>query len=358
MGKILSVVIPTYNMGEYLDRCLTSLIIREDLMLEIEVLIINDGSTDCSFEIANRYVEKYPHSFRVINKENGHYGSCVNRGLKEATGKYIKLLDADDWFDNSCFEQYVHELSLWDVDLVVTDAIITNGEGGTRESFGFKGIVLPREVFSFQEICKKKFYRYAQMHNYTYKTQILRDLNYTQSEGIAYTDNEWIFHPMVAVETGVYLSFPSKYMYYYLVGRSGQSISDTNINSLLPQYVKLFGKMLTVYENYTGDDFRKQFLHDNLILRIACVYVNWLKEKDKIQDFIGFENAVVYRNEEICRDLENLPVAGTPFKVKDLRKGGFYVWASVLYPTMLSKLYSWGIAERLLNLKRRLGLMR
>lgn len=88
-------------MEKYLRRCLDSLIIDEDGMKQLEVLVINDGSKDSSSQIAHEYQDKYPDTFRVIDKENGNYGSCINRGLKEATGKYVKVLDADDWFDTA-----------------------------------------------------------------------------------------------------------------------------------------------------------------------------------------------------------------------------------------------------------------
>lgn len=79
-------------------------------MQRLEVLVVNDGSKDNSSAIAHEYQDKYPDTFRVIDKENGNYGSCVNRGLKEATGKYIKILDADDWFDNEQFSLFVEKL--------------------------------------------------------------------------------------------------------------------------------------------------------------------------------------------------------------------------------------------------------
>ena len=78
MDKILTIIIPTYNMSEYLDTCLKSLIIKSNLL---EVLIINDGSKDNSLDIAKKYEKEYPHIFRTIDKPNGNYGSCVNLSL-------------------------------------------------------------------------------------------------------------------------------------------------------------------------------------------------------------------------------------------------------------------------------------
>ena len=79
-------------MEKYLDKCLTSLIFDDKgLMAQLEVLVVIDGAKDRSSEIAHKYQDKYPNTFVVIDKKNGNYGSCINRGLKEAKGTYIKL---------------------------------------------------------------------------------------------------------------------------------------------------------------------------------------------------------------------------------------------------------------------------
>ena len=98
MEKLLTIIIPTYNMEKYLDKCLSSLIVDDkELMTQLEVLVVIDGAKDRSSEIAHTYQDKYPDTYVVIDKENGNYGSCINRGLKEASGKYVKVLDADDY---------------------------------------------------------------------------------------------------------------------------------------------------------------------------------------------------------------------------------------------------------------------
>ena len=118
MNKILTIVIPTYNMEKYLDKCLTSLVIEDrELMKQLEILVVIDGSKDRSSEIAHAYQVRYPQTFIVIDKENGNYGSCINRGLKEAAGKYIKVLDADDCYNSKSLQQHLELLRIVDVDL-------------------------------------------------------------------------------------------------------------------------------------------------------------------------------------------------------------------------------------------------
>ena len=69
------------------------------ILKDIEVLVVNDGSTDNSLTIAEEYAARFPDSYRVITKENGGHGDAVNSGLSSATGKYFKVVDSDDWLD-------------------------------------------------------------------------------------------------------------------------------------------------------------------------------------------------------------------------------------------------------------------
>ena len=96
--KILTVTIPSYNVEAYLEDCLESFV-NSEVMDDIEVLIVNDGSSDNTVKIAQRYVDKYENTFRLINKENGGHGSTINTGVREAKGKYFKVVDGDDWVD-------------------------------------------------------------------------------------------------------------------------------------------------------------------------------------------------------------------------------------------------------------------
>lgn len=205
-------------MERLLARCLSSLIIRDiALMDSYEVLVINDGSKDRSSEIAHDFQRKYPGTFRVIDKENGNYGSCVNRGLKEALGKYIKVLDADDLFDTASFERVVRKLSTVDVDMILTNYRIIDEDCHITDS---KAYSLPyNELLSAKDL--KNVGPHMAMHSVIYKTNNLRKIGYKQTEGISYTDQEWIFEPMTTV---CCLCYIDEYLYLYLVGREGQTM--------------------------------------------------------------------------------------------------------------------------------------
>ena len=125
MDKILTVVIPTYNMESYLEKCLDSVLVEQIIGL-IEVMIVNDGSKDSSLLIAKRYQNRYPGSIVVVDKKNGNYGSCLNLAFNLAKGKYIRTLDADDYFDSTEFIKFIEKLCFLpnDVDLILTNFVI------------------------------------------------------------------------------------------------------------------------------------------------------------------------------------------------------------------------------------------
>lgn len=243
MEKLLTLIIPTYNMEKYLRTCLDSLIVGEG-QEQLEVLVINDGSKDSSSAIAHEYASRYPQSFCVIDKENGNYGSCINRGLKEATGKYVKILDADDYFDTAALKQFLIRLAVTDTDLVLTDNTIFGDNDISKKYYGFD---FPAGMkLDFLDYCSTDSAKGSiQMHNVTYKRDVFRRFSYHQTEGISYTDQEWIFAPMARVRTFTYLPLP---LYKYLIGREGQTISPEQIRRSSGHVLKLANSMLTMYK--------------------------------------------------------------------------------------------------------------
>lgn len=223
MSKLLTIVIPTYNMQAYLHRCLNSLLVSNELLQSLEVLVINDGSKDKSSAIAHEYEEKYPSTFRVIDKENGNYGSCINRGLKEAKGKYIKVLDADDWFDMAEFEKYLIQLQSVDVDMVLTPFMSVYEKTGEKQ-LCTQPYLKDNKVYQFNECDNQTVLRYS-MHMVTYRVELLRKIQYVQTEGISYTDTEWTHLPQYSISTFVWMPYV---VYQYYIGREGQTM-DANV---------------------------------------------------------------------------------------------------------------------------------
>lgn len=295
MDKILTLIIPSYNMEEYLEYCLDSLLIEKNFN-ELEVLVINDGSKDKTLEIAKSYETRFPNVFRVIDKENGNYGSCINRGLQEACGKYIKVLDADDSFDTRNFEEFVEFLMSEDVDLVISDfAIVDETRSITKRVHFYE---LENDV-QFESICADSKFICMEMHAVTYRTQILREIDYHQTEGISYTDQQWIFAPMSNVKT---VSFFDKVVYRYLVGRTGQTMNmDVQAKRISDRitYVQDMIKFHKILLNKNLQNNVKQYLNWRLYLNIYEVYsLYFLNHASLMKDkMMLFDNSI--RNEDI-----------------------------------------------------------
>lgn len=273
--KTLTIIIPTYNMEKYLRKCLDSLLISEENMEHLEVLVVNDGSKDSSSQIAHEYEEKYPQTFRIIDKENGNYGSCINRGLKEATGKYVKVLDADDCYAADVLDKFISYLQNKDVDLVINDLVIVNEHDAVTETYTFN-LPMNRD-FTLQDI-PKEMIKWLWHHGITYRTSILRIIDYRQTEGISYTDDEWIFMPMHKVERVAY--FPN-ILYRYLIGREGQTFDPMVMKASFDKRITV-GKSMVVYfvgiEN-SCSDAAKYFMAEKLRARLSVIYNFYLTKE-------------------------------------------------------------------------------
>lgn len=258
-------------MEKYLHRCLDSLIIDEEEMKQLEVLVINDGSKDSSSQIAHEYQDKYPNTFRVIDKENGNYGSCINRGLKEATGKYVKVLDADDWFDKFNLRMFIPVLSTIDADLILTDYNIVDDEEKIKSEYRYENKnIHPKIIETIDDITQISPTFYGAMHGFTYRLQLLHDMEYKQSEGLAYTDQEWVNIPFTRVQTIYYCPLA---LYQYLFGREGQTM-DKNVMS------KSIGQLMTVvlriadfieFGDYSKKTYRN-YLISQLSIQLYFIY--------------------------------------------------------------------------------------
>lgn len=116
--KILSIIIPMYNSQKYIKKCLASLLLPQEQMDCIEVIVVDDGSIDQGAEIAGRYQEKYPSMFILIQQPNGGHGCAVDAGIARCTGKYFKVLDADDWLRTKALARVVRRMRQIDVQVI------------------------------------------------------------------------------------------------------------------------------------------------------------------------------------------------------------------------------------------------
>ncbi len=297
MKKLISIIIPTYNMEQYLEYCLNSLLISKNFEL-LDIIVVNDGSKDKSLEIARRFEAQYPGVFRIIDKPNGNYGSCINAALQLAEGKYVKVLDADDSFDKDNFEDYVEWLQAIDADLVLSDFAVVDENRTIKKiiKYGFPvGIEL-----SSDEICRTGEFKSMQMHAVTYNRENLLKIGYYQVEGVSYTDQQWIFTPMITVKRVYNYDKP---IYKYLIGRVGQTMDPAIRNKQITHNIACVKGMLDDYnrlrENISSSML--EYLHCRLIWMIKDTYIKLLSDyNSKTKErAVKFDEMLLERSQEI-----------------------------------------------------------
>ena len=120
--KIVSFAIPCYNSEGYMSKCIESLLPGGE---DVEIIIVDDGSSDRTAEIADAYAEKYPTIIKAIHQENGGHGCAVNTGLANASGIYFKVVDSDDWVDLKSYRRVLATLKKFD-EAEEPDMVIAN----------------------------------------------------------------------------------------------------------------------------------------------------------------------------------------------------------------------------------------
>ena len=245
MEKILTIIIPVYKVEQYIKQCLDSVILEEDQMKCLEVIIVNDGTPDQSGTIAHEYESRYPQSIKVIDKENGGHGSAWNVGLKQATGKYIRFLDSDDWLSN--LSTFIEELKKRDEDLVFTHLANYDVRSQSSIMLKFNNIQYLQTYYtsSFSSIETGNKYDIFNFWYCTYKKDIFQGEQPLFVEKVFYDDSILFIAPFILGKTIVFLDTT---LYNYRIGQSGQSINEDVKKKHANDYVKV-GKSLIEFAN-------------------------------------------------------------------------------------------------------------
>lgn len=226
MNPLITVVVPSYNVEKYLDKCLTSFA-DERLCGRAQVIIVNDGSIDSTEDIASKYVERFPDIFELVNKPNGGHGSAVNVGIEKALGKYFRIVDGDDWVETDNFVELTKILEHTDSDLVVDEKREVNFETGDTQFFPLPKRVILNKAQRFEDICSD--YEicgvYIMLHTLSVKTQILKENKIKLLEKVFYEDIEFIIKSTAVSKT---VEFHDLEIYRYLVGNASQSVNYRN----------------------------------------------------------------------------------------------------------------------------------
>ncbi len=315
MDKLLTIIVPMYNMRDYIVECLSSLVLTQN-MEYLEVLVINDGSTDNSYELAHEFELKYPETFRVITKKNGHYGSCINRGLQEATGKYIKVLDADDYFLTKSFSCLMKYLKSTDVDIVITDTKRVFHDHESWKPFTF----VKNQEFDILDQCTSDEVIKMIMHDVTYKRQIFIDSNYKQTEGVMYTDNEWTFVPLAMVRKAFYLPY---IVYMYRMGREGQSMDVNVMSRSYSHFLKMAMSLVSNRSNINNHIPKQmQIMLDLRLLRILKMVYKYILINSKDfynEQLIQLDSLLKEKNPKIYTKIGNRKLSTPLFPFKYIK---------------------------------------
>ncbi len=247
MAKLLTVVIPVYNVEKYIAQCLESFLIPA-ILDNLEILVIDDGSPDQSASIVRTYADSYPNSIKLISKENGGHGSAINAGIQAASGKYFKIVDGDDWVDKKALQHMVDFLKKNDCDLLYTHFCwVYEGTGEIRyeQKMPFSSVEYGK-IYSFKEIAPKTFIK---MHNMTIRTELLKANFRAIDEKSFYVDNEYILYPIPYINS---VSFLDETVYMYRIGRSEQSINIKKMQERCHQHEQVLQNLLTFYKEQKG----------------------------------------------------------------------------------------------------------
>lgn len=241
MEKLLSVSIAAYNVEKYIRETLDSFLTES--MDKIEVLIVDDGGSDGTVEIAEEYVRKYPNTFKLIKKENGGWGSTVNAGIDNAHGKYFKLLDGDDYFNKEGLEKLISNLSKIDVDLIYTYyRIFQDGEQTSEEIRFPDNYCIGNEI----PINEMDVMFPIRMHGCVFRTELLKTNKVRITEHTFYTDMEYIVKGLVHTCTICFLDID---VYMYRMGMNSQSVSNEGYRRHRKDHERVLKTLLHIYDD-------------------------------------------------------------------------------------------------------------
>ena len=256
--KLLTVTIPCYNSAEYMSKAIESVLTGGE---DVEILIVDDGSQkDETPRIADDYAAKYPTIIRAIHKENGGHGDAVMTGVKNATGKYFKVVDSDDWLDAEAFHNVLSKLRSVDASGEEVDLLLSNyvyDKVGAKHKFVVRyNHALPQNViFGWQDTRHFRVGQYIQMHSIIYRTQLLIDCGLELPKHTFYVDELYAYVPLTHVEKLMYLN---ENVYHYYIGREDQSVQEDIMIGRIDQAIRVHELMVDSVQIMEIEDVHKR----------------------------------------------------------------------------------------------------
>lgn len=221
--KLLSITVPCYNSQDYMEKCIDSLLPGGE---KVEIIIIDDGSTDQTGAIADAYAQKYPTIVKVIHQQNGGHGAGINQGLRHATGTYFKVVDSDDTLSDD-FPGFLQTLESCEqcggVDLLVTNYYYVHSDGVGDRSIRYTSALPEGKIFTWSQTSPFRLHQMLTIHSCTFRTQTMRQSSEPLPEHVFYEDNLMVYKTLPYVRRMYYHNAD---LYRYWIGRPDQSVQQ------------------------------------------------------------------------------------------------------------------------------------
>lgn len=236
--KLLTIAVPCYNSQDYMENCISSLVVGGD---EVEVIIVDDGSSDNTAVIADRLEAEYPGIVRAIHQPNKGHGGAVNTGIENASGLYFKVVDSDDKVKASAFKSILDKLrenqdAEEKIDLLISNFVYDKEGQARKKVMEYRKVLPVGRMFSWDEAKRFRKGQYILMHSVIYRTELLRQCGLRLPEHCFYVDNIYVFNPMPSVKNIYYLDVN---FYYYFIGRDDQSVNEEVMIGRLDQQARV-----------------------------------------------------------------------------------------------------------------------
>lgn len=301
--KILSVAIPCYNSEAYMRKAIDSVIIGGE---DVEVIIVDDGSTDATGKIADEYKEKYPDIVKVIHKENGGHGDAVNTGIENAQGVYFKVIDSDDWVGEEAFGKVLKvlknaEKAEAELDMLLTNFVYDKAGVKHKKVMRYNRALPKRKVIGWDENVHFNKFQYILMHSVIYRTKMLKECGLKLPKHTFYVDNLFIFEPLLSVKKLYYLDVN---LYHYFIGRDDQSVNERVMISRLDQQIRVNKQMIDFFSENKPENvrlYKYMFQYLDMIMCVSSVMAilsgdeKLLEEKKKLWQYLKEKDETLYK---------------------------------------------------------------
>ncbi len=247
--KLLSIAVPCYNSEAYIKKCIDSLLVGGE---DVEILIVDDGSSDNTATIADEYAKRFPTIIKAIHQENGGHGEAVNTGIRNATGLYFKVVDSDDWVNEEAYHKILDTLKgivggSQTLDMLISNFVYEKQGAKHKKVMSYRTALPQDKIFTWKDIRHFRKGQYILMHSVIYRTELLRDCGLELPKHTFYVDNLFVYQPLPYVKTMYYLNVN---FYRYFIGRDDQSVHEEVMIRRIDQQLRVNKIMIDAYNMY------------------------------------------------------------------------------------------------------------